>query len=160
MARMWGMHASGTSGQFLAQRRFAFVGVSRDPRDFSRALFRDLTARGYDVVPVNPSVGEVEGRRCYAAVSEVVPPVGAALLMTSPEATEGVVRDCVRAGVRLVWMHRGAGKGSVSETAVEFCRSHSVGVVPGACVYMFLPEAAFFHRAHGFFARLLGRRAS
>jgi len=30
---------------FLAQKRFAFAGVSRQPKDFSRALFREFRAR-------------------------------------------------------------------------------------------------------------------
>ncbi len=39
---------------FLALKRVAMVGVSRDPRDFSRMLFREMKKRGYDMVPVNP----------------------------------------------------------------------------------------------------------
>ena len=31
---------------FLNQKRIAFVGVSRDPKDFSRSLFRDLQRQG------------------------------------------------------------------------------------------------------------------
>jgi len=44
------------ASDFLAQRRIALVGVSRDPRDLSRALFRELRGRGYDVVPVHPQL--------------------------------------------------------------------------------------------------------
>ena len=48
--------------KFLSNHRIALVGVSRNPQDFSRAVFRELTARGYDVVPVNPlSLAEVSG---------------------------------------------------------------------------------------------------
>jgi len=46
---------------FLAQKRLVMVGVSRNPKDFSRGLFRDLRRRGYDMVPVNPRVSVVEG---------------------------------------------------------------------------------------------------
>ena len=42
---------------FLAQRRIAFVGLSRDPKHFSRVVFREMSQRGYDVVPVNPAAG-------------------------------------------------------------------------------------------------------
>jgi hypothetical protein len=40
--------------RFLAGKRIALVGVSSRTEDFSRALFRELVARGYDVVPVHP----------------------------------------------------------------------------------------------------------
>ena len=36
---------------FLSCRRIAVVGVSRDPKDFSRAVFRAFVERGYDAVP-------------------------------------------------------------------------------------------------------------
>ena len=39
---------------FLGQKRLAVVGVSRQPKDFSLALFREFRKRRYDAVPVNP----------------------------------------------------------------------------------------------------------
>ena len=59
---------------FLACQRIAMVGVSREPLDFSRGLFRDLQGRGYDMVPVNPKGGEIEGLSCWRSVQEVFPP--------------------------------------------------------------------------------------
>ena len=144
------------ANDFLGQRRIALVGVSRDPRDLSRALFRELRGRGYDVVPVHPVLESVDGVRCARRLQELQPPVDGALLMTPPAATDDVVRDCAETGVRRVWMHRGAGRGSVSPAAVAYCREHGIAVVDGACPFMFLPQAGFVHRAHGFFARLFG----
>ena len=43
---------------FLSCRRIAVLGVSRDPKDFSRSVFRAFVERGYDAVPVNPNGGE------------------------------------------------------------------------------------------------------
>ena len=37
---------------FLGRKRIAVVGVSTEPAGFSRVLFRELAARGYDVIPV------------------------------------------------------------------------------------------------------------
>ena len=142
---------------FLAQKRLAVVGVSRHPKDFSRGLFRELWRRGYDVVPVNPQADEVDGRRCFAQVQDIAPPVEGALLMTTPQVTEAVVRDCAAAGIGRVWMHQGAGVGAVSAAAVEFCQERGIRVVAGYCPYMFLPKAAWFHRLHGWLRR---RRAA
>jgi predicted CoA-binding protein len=142
---------------FLAQKRIAFVGVSRDPKDFSRGLFRDLQKRGYDVVPVNPNINEIDGARCFARLQEVTPPVEGALVMTAPETSEGIVQDCAAAGIERVWLHRGAGVGAVSDAAVRFCQEHQLTVVAGHCPYMFLPKTPWFHRAHGFFLRLRGQ---
>lgn len=145
------------ANDFLGQRRIALVGVSRDPRDLSRSLFRELRSRGYDVVPVHPSLESVDGVSCVRRLQEIAPPVDGALLMTPPAVTDHVVRDCKEAGVTRVWMHRGAGRGAVSPTAVAYCHDHGLAVVAGACPFMFLPQAGFLHRTHGFFARLFGR---
>ena len=141
---------------FLGQKRLAVVGVSRNAQDFSRTLFAELSKRGYDVVPVNPQASEVDGRQCYAHVQDIQPPVAGVLVMTSPHATDQVVRDCAEAGVTRVWMHRGEGIGSVSQPALDFCRANQISVVAGFCPFMFLPGTPFFHRMHGFVKRLSG----
>lgn len=146
-----------TIQDFLAQKRIAMVGVSREPKEFSVMLFKELCRRGYDMVPVNPSATEVLGRRCFARVQDVQPPVDAAILMTSPAVSDAVVRDCAQARVRRVWMYRaGTHGGAVSDDAVVFCRAKGIEVVPGECPYMFFPKAGF-HRVHGFVRKLTGR---
>ncbi len=147
----------GTIEDFLGQKRFAMVGVSRDPKDFSAALFQELRKRGYDIVPVNPKVSEVMGLACFARVQDIQPPVDSALLMTKPEVTEAVVSDCAAAGIRRVWMYRAGGKGAVSEKALAFCRDHGIQVVPGQCPFMFLPGAGGIHKFHGFIRKITGR---
>ena len=146
--------------RFLAERRFALVGLSRDPSDFSRRLFRELLARGYDVVPVNPLMPLVEGLHCHARVQEIGPRVRAALLLTPPSLTDQVVRDCAEAGVEMVWMHRGVGQGAVSADAAAYCRARGIQVVDGECPYMYLPHAGMVHRIHGLVRRLFARSAA
>jgi predicted CoA-binding protein len=141
---------------FLARKRLAVVGVSRNPRDFTRSLFQELRRRGYDVAPVNPDATEMDGQRCYARVQDIAPPVEGALLMTSPAVTELVVRDCHAAGIHNIWMYRAAGAGAVSPAALAFCQSQGMSVVAGECPFMFLPDTPWFHRFHGFCRKLVG----
>ena len=142
--------------EFLGQKRLAVVGVSQQPKDFSRTLFREFRQRGYDAVPVNPQAREIEGQQCFAHVQDIQPPVTAVLLMTSPAVTEAVVRDCAEAGIPRVWMFRAGGKGAVSAAAVAFCESKGISVIPGECPFMFLPEGAWFHRFHGWVRKIAG----
>lgn len=141
---------------FLAQRRIALVGLSRNPKDFSRVVFREMSQRGYDMVPVNPAAGELEGRRCFARVQEIAPRVDGVLIMTAPGETDHIVHDCAEAGVRRVWMHRGGGQGAVSQEAADFCHQNGIRLVEGYCPLMFLSGTPFFHRVHGFFMKILG----
>jgi len=136
---------------FFTEKRIAVIGVSTDPKHFSRALFRDLKRRGYELIPVNPKADHIEGQTCYPSVAAIMPAPGAALIMTARTSTDSVVRDCVAAGVKHVWMYRagGMGPGSVSLAAEAFCNEHGVGVVAGECPYMFLPMSGFPHNVHG-----------
>ena len=145
-------------GRFLACRRVALVGVSRDAKDFSRAVLRAFVDRGYDVVPVNPSATEMEGRPCHRSLRDVTPPVEAALLLTPSPRSAAAVEDCLAAGVRRIWFHRGGGDGAASVEALALCERNGVDVVPGACPLMFLPHTGLVHRVHGFFHRLHRRR--
>lgn len=141
---------------FLAQRRIALVGLSRNSKDFSHVVFREMCNRGYDMIPVNPAVAELESRRCFARVQEITPSVDGVLLMTAPQETERVVRDCLEAGVHRVWMHRGGGQGAVSKQAAQFCRQNGISLVEGYCPLMFLAGTPFLHWVHGFFTKVLG----
>ncbi len=142
---------------FLCQEHLAIVGISREPASFSKTLFEEFCRRGYDVVPVNPHTPEVLGRRCFANVQQIEPPVEAALLMTPPDITDAVVRDCAEAGVRRVWMYRASGHGSVSSKAVQFCQERGIRVVPGECPFMFWPNTGALHRFHGLVRKITGQ---
>ena len=141
---------------FLGHKRVAIVGVSRNPRDFTRTLFQEFRRREYDAVPVNPVVNEVDGQRCYAHVADIKPPVEGALLMTNPAVTEQIVRECHDAGIRNIWIYGGAGAGAVSPAAVKFCEAERLSIVAGECPFMFFPETMWFHRLHGFCRKVLG----
>ena len=142
---------------FLGLHRLAVVGVSRNPRDFTRTMFRELRARGYDVVPVNPGVPEVDGLPCLPNVYEAEPPVEGALLMTNPAVTEEVVRECAAAGIHHIWMYSSGHGGAVSPEAVAYCRMNGIDLVKGECPFMFLSETSWPHRLHGFCRKLVGR---
>ncbi len=141
---------------FLAQKRIAVVGVSHDPKDFSRGLLRTLRERGYEAVAVNPHLTSADDAPCYASLIDVAPPVDGVLMMTSPAVTDEVVQECARLHIPRVWMYRAVGDGAVSPQAIEFCEEHGIAVVPGECPYMFLVGEPWFHRLHGFVRKITG----
>ncbi len=143
---------------FWLLKRLAVVGVSRDPKHFSNMIWQELRQRRYEAVPVNPNARELDGQPCFARVQEIQPPVEGAVIMTPAGVTEQVVRDCAAAGVRHVWLHKGAGggPGAVSPAAVAFCEANGIDVVAGYCPFMFLPGTPFFHGLHAFAKKLTG----
>jgi predicted CoA-binding protein len=137
---------------FLTQERLAVVGVSRSGKGFGYAAWRALTRKGYDVLPVNPGAGTIDGAHCYASVAELPPGVGGLLIVVPPDRTEQVVREAAAAGIRRVWMQQGA----ESEDALQFCHDHGIEAVARECILMF-SQPQGFHKIHRWCRGALGK---
>ena len=134
---------------FLAQKRIAVAGVSRNNSHHpaGNLIYRRLKNTGHDVFAVNPHMPTFDGDRCYPDLQSIPGGVDGVVIITRPEVTEQLVRDCSAAGVRRVWMHQSLAKGSsVSPQAVEYCRQHDISVIAGACPMMFGSGVDLGHR--------------
>jgi len=133
--------------EFLASRRIAVTGVSRNPQGHgSNAVYKRLRDRGYQVFAVNPNADEVEGDPCFHDLKSIPDGVEAVVIGTRPETADVTMSECVELGIRRVWMHRGPGPGSVSETAAALGRGKGITVIDGGCPLMFDPTADFGHK--------------
>jgi predicted CoA-binding protein len=87
------------AAEFLAHRRIAVTGVSRNPAGHgANVVYKRLRDRGYEVFAVNPNADEVEGDPCYHDLKSVPGGVEAVVIATRPEAAEATVRECVVPG--------------------------------------------------------------
>jgi uncharacterized protein len=135
------------ASEFLAHRRVAVTGVSRQPASHgSNVVYKRLRDRGYEVFAVNPNAEEVEGDRCDPDLRSVPGGVDAVVIGTRPDRAEATMRECAELGIKHVWMHRGPGAGSVSEPAAEYGRDHGIAVIAGGCPCMFGPTADRGHK--------------
>ena len=144
---------------FLAQKRIAIAGVSRNKarHPTGNLIYHRLKTTGHQVFAVNPQMQTFEGDRCYPDVKSIPGGVDGVVIVTRPEVTERIVRDCVDAGVRRVWMHQSMSKAtSVSADAVERCRRHDISVIAGACPMMYGDGVDFGHTCMRWVLRLTG----
>ena len=145
------------ASEFLAHKRIAVTGVSRTPAGHgSNVVYKRLRERGYEVFAVNPNAEEVEGDRAYHDLRSIPGGVEAVVIGTRPELADETMRECADLGITHVWMHRGPGAGSVSETATAYGREHGITVIDGGCPCMFGPTADFGHKAMRFVFSLSG----
>lgn len=132
---------------FLAKKRIAVTGVSRDAAGHgSNAVYKRLRERGYEVFAVNPNAAEVEGDPCYKDLSGIPGGVEAVVIATRPERAEQTMRECAELGIKLAWMHRSFGAGSVCDEATIYGRDHGITVIDGGCPLMFEPAADVAHK--------------
>src|SRR4051794_7860464 len=132
--------------EFLAQKRIAVAGVSRDTKQPANLIYRRLRDTGHEVFAVNPVADEVEGDPCYAEVGAIPGGVDGVVVVTPADQSARVVEDCHDAGVPRVWLHRGLGQGSLSDEAIDACHEHGINVIPGGCPNMFGETSDLGHR--------------
>ncbi|HXS44822.1 MAG TPA: CoA-binding protein [Solirubrobacteraceae bacterium] len=136
------------ASEFLAHRRVAVTGVSRDPQSHGgNIVYKRMRERGYEVFAVNPNADEVEGDRCYHDLRSIPGGVEGVVIGTRPEIAEETMRECAELGIGHVWMHRGPGGGSVSKAAAAYGRQRGIAVIDGGCPCMFGPTADRGHKA-------------
>jgi len=144
---------------FLAQKRIAVAGVSRDNgrHPTGNLIYHRLKSTGHDVFPVNPHMQTFDGDRCYPDLQSIPGGVDGVVIVTRPDVTEQIVHACDKAGVQRVWMHQSMTNGSsVSTAAVEYCHEHGISVIAGACPMMYGPGADFGHTCMRWMLKLTG----
>lgn len=145
---------------FLRQKRIAVAGVSRDNghHPVGNLIYDRLKKTGHDVFAINPNMQTFAGERCYPDLQSIPGGVDGVVIITRPDTTERIVRDCSAAAVGRVWMHQSIGKGtSVSPAAVEYCREHGISVIAGACPMMYGDGVDFGHTCMRWILGLTGK---
>jgi predicted CoA-binding protein len=138
---------------FISQRSLAVVGVSRSGNKFGNTAYRELKAKGYQLVPVHPQAETLEGDRCAKDFASLPAPVGGVLVIVPPEQAEQAVKAAAAAGIKRVWLQQGA----ESPAAIQLAESKGMSVVSGECILMFAEPTGFGHRAHRWIRGLFGR---
>ncbi len=140
-----------TINDFLKPKSFAFIGLSRDPKKFSRSVFKELLNKGYELYPVNPNMDDVEGLKCYHDVADLPKNVKHGLFMTPKSKTAAVLDNAIQSGFTHIWIQQGA----ETKEAFEMAKQKGVKIVHGACIMMHSSPSGV-HKFHGILSKLFG----
>lgn len=88
--------------------RIAVVGASNNPSKYGNIIVKNLSAHGYQVLPVNPTETAIAGLPAYRSLAEVPKPVDIVDVVTPPRVTRKVLQDAAAAGLALVWLQDGS----------------------------------------------------
>ncbi len=121
----------GTLREILqATRTVATVGVSSNEEKPSYGIFAYLKARGYNMIPVNPTASTIQGHRVYPDLNSVSEKVDVVQIFRKPEDVPPVVEQAIRIGAKVVWMQEGI----VNEEAAARARNAGILVVMDKCM--------------------------
>jgi predicted CoA-binding protein len=136
---------------FLESQPIGMVGVSRNPKKFGYAAFKELREKGLNLIPVNPQANEIMGEKAYPNVKMLPPEVRGILIMTKKDQTAGVVREAKERGIRNIWIQQMAD----SKEALDELRDSDVNYITGQCILMhYRPNGV--HKFHGKLKRFFG----
>ena len=113
-------------------KHIAVVGLSRNLEKPARRVPSYLAAKGFDVIPVNPHADRLLGRRSYATLAEVPPPVDLVLIFRpSREAGRFVEEAMGRSDRPAIWLQTGIR----AEPQVRAAREEGRTVVQDLCIF-------------------------
>lgn len=129
---------------FLAPRRLAIAGVSRDPKKFGFIAFKELREKGFEVLPINPNAETIDGIKCYPSVVALPEGVESLLLVTPRNQTAGVIREALEKKIPHLWIQQMA----ESKEALELAENTSVNLIYKECILMHTQPVKSIHRFH------------
>jgi len=120
---------------FLSATRFAVVGASKDQSKFGTRVLKWYQARAFDVTPVHPKEGELEGVKTVNALSELPGPFDetSVSIITPPKVTLGILESAKELGIRALWLQPGA----EDEAVIDYVNSSGLSdrvILGGPCV--------------------------
>ncbi len=138
--------------EFIGSGPIAMVGVSRNPKKFGFAAFRELREKGMDLIPVNPHAAEIHGVKVFKDVKSLPSEVKGLLVMTSKSQTQSVIKEAKEKGIRNIWIQQS----SESNEALKELEGSGMNYVTGQCILMYYKPNSI-HKFHGAIKKFFGR---
>jgi predicted CoA-binding protein len=124
-------HSDSEIIKFYDLKNIAVVGMSNNEGKAAYYVPKYLIDRGYNVIPVNPTASEIQGRKSYPAVSSVPEKIDIVDIFRPSEDVPAVVEDAIKKnGIKVIWMQEGI----YSEEAERMAREKGIEVVYNRCM--------------------------
>jgi predicted CoA-binding protein len=114
----------------LNYKNIAVVGISDNPERPSYDVASFLEAHGYNIIPVNPTLTEWKGKKCYPDLKSIPVKVDVVDIFRRPEAIPPIVDEAIATKAKVVWMQLGI----VNEEAAAKARTAGIEVVMDRCM--------------------------
>lgn len=138
--------------EFLASEPIAMAGVSRNPRKFGFAAFKELKEKGMNIIPVNPYAEEINGSKVYNDIKSLPDDVRGLIIMTRKNQTAEVIKEAKLKGIRQIWIQQMA----ESKEALKELEGSDINYVTKECILMhYKPNG--IHKFHSALRKFFGR---
>lgn len=118
--------------EFLADKSalIAVVGATDHLEKYGAIIYRDMKARGYRVVAVNPHTDTVDGDPAYPSLRDLPEQPDIIDFVVPPEVGLTVARTAVESGLKNIWLQPGA----ESRELISFLESSGLDFDFDSCI--------------------------
>jgi len=94
---------------FACYRTIAVYGISRDPEAASHRVSSYLAAKGYNIIPINPHVDQIIGRKAYHRIEDVRENIDVLEVFRPADQVPAVVQEAVerrrqKGDIHVIWL--------------------------------------------------------
>lgn len=137
--------------QFLTAGPVALVGVSRNPKKFGYAAFKELKDKGMKIIPVNPYASEILGEKVFPDIKSLPSEVRSIIIMTKKDKTLSMVKEAREKGLTNIWIQQYAD----SPESVRELEGTDINYITGRCILMhYKPDG--IHKFHKSLSKFFG----
>jgi uncharacterized protein len=124
-------HSTSDIRKILEQKNIAVVGMSKNEGKPAHFVPKYLIEHGYNVIPVNPTITEVLGRKSYPSIADIPDDVDVVDVFRRSEDVPPVVNDAInKKGIKVIWMQSGI----YNEEAERKAKENGIDVVFNRCM--------------------------
>jgi predicted CoA-binding protein len=125
-------HSDSQIKEFYQLKNIAVVGVSKNEEKPSHQVPKYLIEHGYNVIPVNPTLSEVLGRKAYPSIADIQERIDIVDIFRKSEDVPAVVDDVLKKkdGIKVFWMQLGI----YNEDAEKKAKENGIDVVYNRCI--------------------------
>lgn len=113
-------------------KNIAVVGMSKNEEKPAHYVPEYLISKGYNVIPVNPTVTEILGRKSYPSILDVKEPIDVVDIFRKSEDVLPIVLEAIKKkdGIKVIWMQEGIHNREAEQKASE----NGIDVVYNRCM--------------------------
>ena len=111
-------------------RTIAVVGLSDSPLRPSHGVAAYMQARGYRIIPVNPTIESALGEKSYQSLADVPEKIDIVDIFRRSEFVPQIVDEAIALKIPVIWMQEGV----IHEAAAAKARTAGIFVVMDLCI--------------------------
>ncbi|MCZ6521672.1 MAG: CoA-binding protein [Bacteroidetes bacterium] len=112
-------------------KNIAVIGMSRHDYKAAHSIPKYLMEQGYNIIPVNPNVDEILGKKAFNTIEEVEEDIDVVEIFRPSEQVLPFVEQAIKKHPKVIWLQLGIH----DPEAEELARKAGIKVVFNRCMY-------------------------